>query len=65
MFYVRNIPAWKRVLRVLMGLAALMYAGSSIGISNMGVGVGIIGAMLAMTGLIGFCPVCAMVGRKV
>lgn len=24
----------------------------------------IMGAILAMTGLMGFCPMCAMVGRK-
>ena len=32
--------------------------------SGMAVGIGVLGAVLAMTGLAGFCPMCAMVGRK-
>jgi Protein of unknown function (DUF2892) len=34
------------------------------GSSGLAVGLGVMGAMLAMTGLVGFCPMCAMVGRK-
>jgi hypothetical protein len=30
----------------------------------MGWGVGAMGTMAAMSGLLGFCPACAMVGRK-
>lgn len=64
MFYTKNLPGWERVLRVLMGMAGLGLALASWGTSTLGVGLGVAGAMLAMTGLIGFCPMCAMVGRK-
>lgn len=64
MFYVKNVPTWERVLRLLMGMAALAFAGMNWGVSSLGVGAGVVGAMLAMTGLMGFCPMCAMVGRK-
>ncbi len=64
MFYVKNVPTWERVLRVVMGLMGLGFAAMNWGASGAAVGIGIMGAMLAMTGLFGFCPMCAMVGRK-
>lgn len=64
MFYVKNIPNWERVLRIVMGLIGLGYAAMNWGGSGLSIGAGLMGAMLAMTGLIGFCPMCAMVGRK-
>lgn len=64
MFYVKNVPTWERVLRIVVGMAALAFAFVNVGTSAMAVGAGLVGAMLAMTGLVGFCPMCAMVGRK-
>jgi hypothetical protein len=64
MFYVKNVPVWERILRVLMGFAGLGYAFMNWGVSGLAVGMGIMGAVLAMTGLMGFCPMCALVGRK-
>jgi hypothetical protein len=64
MFYVKNVPGWERLLRVAMGMVALWGAYAVWGVSGLGIGMGIAGAMLAMTGLVGFCPMCAMVGRK-
>lgn len=64
MFYVKNVPGWERTLRLIMGVMALVFAAMSWGSSALAVGVGVMGAMLAMTGLIGFCPMCAMIGRK-
>ncbi len=64
MLYVKNVPNWERVLRVITGVMALAFAAMNWGISSIAVGIGIMGAVLAMTGLVGFCPMCAMVGRK-
>ncbi len=64
MFYAKNVPTWERILRAVMGLMALGFAATNWGGSSLAVGAGIMGAMLAMTGLVGFCPMCAMVGRK-
>ncbi len=64
MFYVKNVQNWERALRVVMGLMALAFAWLNWGGSPIAVGAGIMGAVLSMTGLLGFCPMCAMVGRK-
>lgn len=64
MFYVKNLPRWERILRVMMGVMALVYAAMNWGTSGLAVGLGLMGAVLALTGLFGFCPMCAMVGRK-
>ena len=63
MLYVKNVPNLERAVRVVIGLAGLGYAALSWG-SPVAVGLGLGGAMLALTGLVGFCPMCAMVGRK-
>lgn len=66
MLYAKNLPGWERALRIVVGLAALAFA--AIGWSTAGFGLGVavalVGATLALTGLFGFCPMCAMLGRK-
>jgi hypothetical protein len=64
MFYVKNVPAVERVARVAMGAMGLAYAAMNWGGSGLAIGMGVMGAMLAVTGLVGFCPMCAMAGRK-
>jgi hypothetical protein len=60
MIYTKNVPNWERAVRVIVSLggAAVAY--------NAGLGVLISGAIasFALTGFFGFCPMCAMVGRK-
>ena len=63
MFYIKNLPTWERVLRILVSIFALYYVYQNWGQSNLDIAMGVIGAMLAMTGMMGFCPMCAMVGR--
>jgi proteasome assembly chaperone (PAC2) family protein len=63
-FYVKNVPGWERAARVAMGVVFVVAAVAYFGQTPTGWIVGAIGAMAAMTGLIGFCPACAMVGRR-
>jgi hypothetical protein len=65
MFYFKvNVPGWERLLRLAAGVGvavlAALYANTPalawIGMAG--------GLMFALTGLVGFCPMCAMVGRK-
>ncbi len=64
MFYSKNVPGWERFVRVAGGV--MMVAGGLLGLpgSVMGYLVAGAGAMMAMTGFIGFCPMCAMAGRR-
>ncbi|MGM9481028.1 YgaP family membrane protein [Roseateles sp. NT4] len=63
MFYVKNIPTGERIVRVVCGIAA---AGAGLallgGTTGWLVAAGAVG--LVASGLFGFCPACAMVGRK-
>ena len=62
MFYVKNVPGWERAARVAMGVAFVAAAVAYFGATPTGWIVGAIGAMAAMTGLVGFCP-CLRDGR--
>ena len=64
MFYVKNVPNWERALRLVIGLMSLVYAAMNWNGSGLAIAMGIMGVVLAITCLIGFCPMCAMVGRK-
>jgi hypothetical protein len=64
MLYLKNVPSWERALRIVLGLLGLGFAAANWGQSGLAAGAGIMGATLALTGLLGFCPMCALVGRK-
>jgi hypothetical protein len=64
MFYVKNIPVWERVLRSLAGVALIVFGVVQFGMTTNGFIVIGTGIMAAVTGFIGFCPACALVGRK-
>ena len=61
-FFLKNISGWQRVLRLLLGAV-----GVAVGV-GFGGPAGLVGAasalFLALTGVIGFCPMCALVGRR-
>ena len=66
MFYQKNLPAWERTARLVAG--ALMIACGLVAPGVHGTAVGYIiaatGAATLLTGFVGFCPACAMAGRK-
>jgi hypothetical protein len=63
MFYVKNIPGWERAMRMAAGVAMAGYGLWAMdGWASYAVAA--MGAMMAGTGMMGFCPMCAMVGRK-
>jgi hypothetical protein len=64
MLYLKNVPGWERAAGVAMGAGLLAASVLHFGPTPVGWGVGAIGAMAAMSGLLGFCPACAMVGCR-
>ncbi|MGO8908363.1 MAG: DUF2892 domain-containing protein [Bradyrhizobium sp.] len=64
MYFKTNLPGWERAIRIAMGVMvvglAYLYAPTPL-LTWVGTAMGI---MLAGTGFIGFCPMCAMVGRR-
>lgn len=63
MFYVKNVPTWERVLRVMAGLAVAAW--SVLALDGLWATVlALSAAGMVLSGLFGFCPACAMVGRK-
>ena len=63
MWYVKNLPAWERGLRLLA--AALMGSCAwHFGLNPVGVVFGIAAVGGALTAVVGYCPMCAMAGRR-
>jgi hypothetical protein len=63
MFYVKNVPNGERVLRVAAGVLAMAIGLLAVG-GTPGVLLAASAAGIAVSGLFGFCPMCAMVGRR-
>lgn len=61
-FFVKNVPTWERAVRVASSAAALVL-GWSLGSPYRELGAAT-AAMLLVTGIVGFCPMCALIGRK-
>ncbi|MBV8467877.1 MAG: DUF2892 domain-containing protein [Burkholderiales bacterium] len=64
MWYVKNVPNWERALRIVAGLAvaagAILRVGGSTGWIVAAAAAGIV-----VSGLVGYCPACAMIGRRI
>jgi len=61
--YVKNVPGWERAVRIIVALAvaigglAVVPAPWNWTLVAAGIGLG-------LSGVIGFCPACALVGRR-
>lgn len=64
MFYRLNLPRWERALRIVAGLAVGASALAGWGWSLTGALGLAAGAGALATGWIGFCPACALFGRR-
>lgn len=61
--YRKNIRRWEQWSRILAGLA-MVVAALALPSTVAKVLVAVSGLVLATTGVIGWCPACAMVGRR-
>ncbi len=64
MFYLKNLPVWERLVRFVAGLAMIAcgvhFYGKSAGWAFLAVG-----AVTLVTAVVGFCPGCALAGRRI
>jgi len=65
MFHLkRNVPSWERAVRLCLGVFAAVGAFYFLPAGTFRVLGFAMAAMLAATAIAGFCPACAMLGRK-
>ncbi|MBX3085236.1 MAG: DUF2892 domain-containing protein [Anaerolineae bacterium] len=70
MFYPKNVPVWERTVRIVIGIVLVITALADqalFGTPSLLRIVLLIGSalFLVVTGFIGWCPACAMIGRKI
>ena len=64
MFFKKNLPTSERVLRVCAGLG-MLGAAAALEMPQWAVWLlALSGATSVLTALVGFCPACAMAGRR-
>lgn len=64
MWYRKNVGAKEGLARVLGGALIVACSLTQIGTTPLGWVLAASGVFTALTGLFGFCPACAMAGRK-
>jgi hypothetical protein len=66
MFYPKNVPNWERAIRVVLGIVLIAIAVIQQPFGVLGAIVLIAsGVFTIATGFVGWCPACALVGRKI
>ncbi len=63
-FLKRNLPTWERAVRIAMGvvIGAAVFSGFTSGlVTYLAIATA---ATMVLTAFVGFCPACAMVGRR-
>ena len=64
MGFTRNVPGWERAARTLLG-TGLLAATALVPLTGLPLWAALAaGVTLVATALAGFCPACAMVGRR-
>ncbi|HEV2513715.1 MAG TPA: DUF2892 domain-containing protein [Devosia sp.] len=64
MLYRKNVFAWEQVVRVIAGAAMIGYGLVGLPGDWLGYGLALMGIYVILTGFFGYCPACAMLGRK-
>lgn len=61
--YVKNVPNGERIVRILVGLAVII-GGLAATVAPWNWLLAVSGVGLGLSGIFGFCPACALVGRR-
>jgi hypothetical protein len=63
MLYKKNLPRWERVTRFITG-ALMAICAVRYGLTPVGLGFGVATLIAVATAFMGFCPMCALAGRR-
>jgi hypothetical protein len=64
MLYRKNVGTKESVARLLSGVLIIACSLALIGLTPLGLVLAGSGLAMALTGVFGYCPACAMVGRR-
>lgn len=64
MSFKRNIPGWERAVRAALGIGLLAVVWIMPLTGLVGWVVGLSGAGMMLSSMVGFCPACALAGRR-
>lgn len=64
MIYRRNLPGLERSLRTCGGVAIAAVSLGMFGLTPSGLVGAATGIFVVLTGVFGFCPACALLGRR-
>lgn len=64
MLFQKNLPVWERVLRVCIGLIVAVVPLAAQAAPAVRWGGLAVGLVAACSGFLGFCPMCALFGRR-
>ncbi|QDD65436.1 DUF2892 domain-containing protein [Herbaspirillum seropedicae] len=64
MIFRKNLPQWERAVRLLLGVITVTATFWLSLSATLHWAIASVGALLACSGFIGFCPMCALVGRR-
>ena len=64
MFYRKNVRTKEAVARIVTGIVMLLCGIFGLKASSLGIVLAVAGGVSILTGLFGYCPMCAIAGRK-
>ena len=64
MFYRKNLLGWERAMRTIGGALMIAYGLFGMPGATAGYLIAGAGAVAILTGFFGFCPMCALAGRR-